>query len=196
LEVLGLNTADAMPDDVLIGGIEKREIVVEDYDPLWPKKFARHAERVRQALGSTALTIEHVGSTSVPGLAAKAIIDILVVVEDSSKEHAYVPALVATGYALRVREPDWHQHRMLRAQGLDVHIHVFSRGCVEVARLLAFRDWLRDNADDRQSYESVKRNLARQDWPDMNAYAQAKSDVIEEILVRALDWQRAIGGNA
>ena len=178
-------------DDVLIGGIEKRDIVVEDYDPSWPKKFAHHAEIVQKALGSTVLSIEHVGSTSVPGLAAKSIIDILVVVEDSSEEDVYLPALVAAGYALRVREPEWHQHRLFRTPGLDVHIHVFSRGCAEVARLLTLRDWLRSSADDRKLYESVKRDLARQVWPDMNAYAQAKSEVIEEILVRAFDRRQS-----
>lgn len=170
--------------------------MVEDYDPLWPKRFTHHAEAVGKALGAIALSIEHVGSTSVPDLAAKSIIDILVVVEDSSEEDAYLPALIAAGYALRVREPEWHEHRMLRTQGLDVHIHVFSFGCAEVARLLVLRDWLRNSAGDRKLYESAKRKLAGQDWPDMNAYAQAKSEIVEEILVRAFEWQRAIRGDA
>jgi len=177
----------------LLGGIEKREISLEDYDPLWPMKFAHHADIIRKALGATALSIEHVGSTSVQGLAAKPIVDILLVVEDSSEESAYLPALVAAHYALRVREPEWHQHRMLRTRALDVHIHVFSQGCVEVARLLALRDRLRSSADDRELYASVKRNLARRDWPDMNAYAQAKSEVVEEILLRALTRAAAEG---
>ena len=187
---------DVVWDDVLIGGIEKRDIVVEDYDPLWPKKFAHHAEIIRKVLGPTALLIEHVGSTSVPGLAAKSIIDILVVVKDSSDEEVYLFPLVAADYVLRVREPEWHQHRMFRTRGLDVHIHVFSLGCAEVERVLAFRDWLRSSADDRKLYESVKRDLSRQDWADMNAYAQAKSVVIDEILARRLTLQRATGGDS
>jgi GrpB-like predicted nucleotidyltransferase (UPF0157 family) len=173
-------------DEVLIGGIEKRRIVVVDYDPIWPGKFQQHAGILSRALGGRALAIEHVGSTSVPGLAAKPIIDIDVVVEDSSDEASYLPALVQAGYVLRVREPAWHQHRMFRTPELDVHVHVFSPGCVEVTRQLAFRDRLRRNAEDRLLYESVKRKLAKEDWPDMNAYAAAKSEVVEQVIARAL----------
>ena len=173
-------------DDVLIGGIEKREIVVVDYDPRWPEQFRKHAAILSHALGSRALAIEHVGSTSTPGLAAKPIIDIIVLVEEASDEAAYLPALLGAGYVLRVREPDWHQHRMLRTPELDVHVHVFSPGCVEVVRQLAFRDRLRTNAGDRLLYESVKRKLAKEDWPDMNAYARAKTQVVEQITARAL----------
>lgn len=171
--------------DVLIGGIEKREIVIVDYDPLWPEKFQKHAAIIAQALGPRALGIEHVGSTAVPELAAKPIIDLVVVVEDSSDEEAYLPALLANGYVLRVREPDWHQHRMLRTPELDVHVHLFSLGCVEVTRMVAFRDHLRNNSADRLRYETLKRNLAKQDWPDMNDYARAKSEIVGEITARA-----------
>ena len=173
-------------NDVLIGGIEKPEIVVVDYDPLWPEKFQKHAGLIAQTLGPKALCVDHVGSTSVPGLGAKPIIDVVVVVENSGDEAAYLPALLAAGYVLRVREPDWHQHRMLRTQELDVHVHIFSSGCVEVARMLAFRNRLRSNADDRLRYDALKRNLAKQDWPDMNDYARAKTDVVEQITASAL----------
>ncbi|MDR3402178.1 MAG: GrpB family protein [Chthoniobacter sp.] len=172
-------------NEVLIGGIEKREIVIVDYDPRWPAQFQKHAEILSEALGNN-LVIEHVGSTSVPELAAKPIIDIDVVVADSSDEATYLPALVQAGYVLRVREPDWHQHRMFRTPELDVHLHIFSPGCVEVTRHLAFRDRLRTCPEDRLLYESVKRKLATKDWPDMNAYAQAKTEVVEQILARAL----------
>ena len=154
-------------NDVLIGGVEKREIVVVDYNPLWPEKFQKHAAILSQALGTKALSIEHVGSTSVPGLAAKPIIDIIVQVENSGDEPAYLPALLAAGYVLRVCEPDWHQHRMVRTPELDVHINIFSTGCIEVTRQLAFRDHLRRNAEDRLLYQSVKRGLAKEDWPDI-----------------------------
>lgn len=173
-------------DGVLIGGVEKREIVVVDYDAGWPEMFQRHAEILSRALGGKALEIQHVGSTSVPMLAAKPIIDIMVLVEDAGDEAAYLPDLLDAGYVLRVREPDWHQHRMFRTPGLDVHVHIFSPGCVEVTRQMAFRDRLRTNAEDRLLYESVKRKLAAQDWTDMNAYAQAKSGVVEQITARAL----------
>jgi GrpB-like predicted nucleotidyltransferase (UPF0157 family) len=172
--------------DVLIGGNEKRKIVIMDYNPLWPETFQKHAALITQALGSKALCIEHVGSTSVPGLAAKPIVDIVVVVEDSSAEDAYLPPLLAAGYVLRVREPDWHQHRMLRTPELDVHVHIFSSGCTEIGRMIAFRNHLRGNADDRRSYEALKRNLAKQDWPDMNDYARAKTELVEQIVVKAL----------
>jgi len=172
--------------DILIGGIEKRKIVIVDYDPHWPEKFQKHAAIISRALGSKALVIEHVGSTSVPWLAAKPIIDIDVIVEDSGNEDAYFPDLLAAGYVLRVREPDWHEHRMFRTPELDAHIHIFSPGCVEVARHIAFRNHLRSHAEDRLRYEALKRKLAKEDWPDMNAYARAKSELVEEIVARAL----------
>ena len=171
--------------DVLVGGVEKREIVIADHDPLWPEKFQRHAAIIAKHLGMKALAIEHIGSTSVPGLAAKPIIDLDVIVEDSSDEAAYLPALLAAGYVLRVREPDWHEHRMLRTPELDVHIHLFSRGCEEVARHLAFRNHLRHDAEGRLRYETLKRKLAKEDWSDMNAYASAKGEMVEDILARA-----------
>jgi GrpB-like predicted nucleotidyltransferase (UPF0157 family) len=173
-------------DEVLIGGIEKRQIVIADYDPRWPAQFHKHAEILAHALGRAAIAIEHVGSTSVPQLAAKPIVDIDLVVEDSGDEASYLPAIVQAGYVLRVREPDWHQHRMFRTAELDVHVHVFSRGCIEFKRHILFRDRLRKYGEDRALYESVKRKLAREDWPDMNAYARAKSDVVEEIIARAM----------
>lgn len=173
-------------NEILIGGIEKREIVIVDYDPCWPGLFQKHADILSRVLGRRALAIEHVGSTSVPGLAAKPIIDIDVIVADSSDEAIYLPDIVEAGYVLRVREPDWHQHRMFRTPELDVHVHVFSQDCVEVSRHLAFRDQLRTCPEDRLLYESVKRKLTKEDWSDMNAYAAAKSEIVEQILARAM----------
>jgi len=173
-------------DEVLIGGIEKRHIVIVDYDRRWPAQFQKHAEILWGVLGSEALVIEHVGSTSVPELAAKPIMDIDVLVKDSSDEAAYLPACAAAGYVLRVREADWHQHRMFRTPELDVHVHVFSLGCVEFERHIAFRNHLRRCREDRLLYESVKRKLAEADWSDMNAYARAKTEVVEQILARAM----------
>lgn len=172
--------------EVLIGGIEKRAIVIADYDSHWPAKFQEHAALVRAALGEKVLALEHVGSTSVPGLAAKPIIDIDLIVADSSDEDSYLPALLGVGYVLRVREPDWHQHRMVRTPALDVHLHIFSAGCLEFTRHLAFRDHLRRHPADRLRYETLKRRLAQQDWTDMNAYAAAKTELVEEITAQAL----------
>jgi GrpB-like predicted nucleotidyltransferase (UPF0157 family) len=169
-------------DEKFIGGIERREIRLVEYDLSWPKQYRRHADTIAGALGTALVSIEHVGSTSVPGLAAKPVIDIVVVVENSGDEAKYLPALTQAGYQLRVREPEWYEHRMLRTPELDVHVHVFSRGCSEVSRMLAFRDRLRESAQDRQRYETVKRELAAKNWPTMQDYADAKSDVVASIL--------------
>lgn len=126
-----------------------------------------------------------------PGLAAKPIIDVLLVVADTTDEAAYVPALEAAGYVLRIREPDWHQHRgFVRRRDLghpyDVNLHVHPPGSEEIARELTFRDWLRSNPEDRDRYEATKRDLARRDWKYVQNYADAKTGVVEEILARAL----------
>lgn len=168
--------------DVLIGGVEKVEIRVVDYDPQWIARFYEHAGRITATLGATALRVEHIGSTSVAGLAAKPIIDIMLVVPDVTDENAYAPALIARGYQMRVREPD---HRMLRTQMRDTHIHVYSQGNEEIDRLLAFRDRLREHADERELYAQLKRELAKRNWRDMNAYADAKTEVIKAIVARA-----------
>lgn len=175
--------ADKFLETGLIGGIEKREIIIMDYDPSWPKKFEKHAKAISDALGENAVRIEHIGSTSVPELGSKPIIDILVVVTNFADESTYLPQLEAAGYVLRVREPDWNEHRMFRTPARDVQIHIFSAGCPEIQRHLAFRNHLRQNTGDRKLYERVKRELAAKDWSDMNAYANAKTEVIERILV-------------
>jgi GrpB-like predicted nucleotidyltransferase (UPF0157 family) len=160
-------------------------IVLRDYDPAWPALFEREAERVRGVLDARALRIEHVGSTSVPGLIAKPIVDMLLVVADSADEPAYVPDMAAAGYALRIREPDWYEHRLFKGPDTDINLHVFSAGCPEIARMLRFRDWLRANAADRALYARTKRDLAQQDWQYVQNYADAKTAVIETILARA-----------
>lgn len=156
-----------------------------DYDPAWPRLFAREADRVRAALGDRALLLEHVGSTAVPGLTAKPRIDMLLVVADSAHEPAYAPALEAAGYVLRIREPDWHEHRVFKGPDTDVNLHVFSPGCPEIDRMLRFRDHLRSNEPDRRLYERTKRELARREWAYVQNYADAKSAVVEAIIARA-----------
>jgi GrpB-like predicted nucleotidyltransferase (UPF0157 family) len=156
-----------------------------DYDLAWPQLFAREAARVRLALGNDVLLLEHVGSTSVPGLAAKPWIDMVLVVTDSADEPAYVPALEAAGYELRIREPDWYEHRMFRRLDPGVHLHVFSPGCVEVERMLCFRDRLRSNESDRRLYERTKRELAQREWVYVQNYADAKATVVQAIIARA-----------
>jgi GrpB-like predicted nucleotidyltransferase (UPF0157 family) len=160
-------------------------ILLVEYDPEWPARFEREAERIRRALGAKALVVEHCGSTSVPGLAAKPIIDIVLVVANSVDEDAYVPALEAAGYVLRIREPDWYEHRCFKGPDTNVNLHTFSEGCEEVATMLAFRDWLRTNDEDRVLYESAKRELAAQEWKYVQNYADTKSAVVREIVARA-----------
>jgi GrpB-like predicted nucleotidyltransferase (UPF0157 family) len=168
-----------------IGGPEKVDIVIVDYNPEWPRRFEVERAKIEAALGEGALRIDHVGSTSVPGLAAKPIIDIDLAVADSAAEAAYVPDLVAVGFALRVREPDWEEHRMLRTRARDVHLHVFALGSRENERHRLLRDWLRGDDADRELYAATKRELAARDWPTMQHYADAKTEVVEAILARA-----------
>lgn len=159
-------------------------VVLVDYDPAWPDLFDRERSRLRDLLGETAVAIEHVGSTSVPGLAAKPIVDIDLVVPDSADEDAYLPRLVSAGYRLTVREPNWHEHRMFKGPDTNINLHVFSVGCPETVRHKVFRDWLRTHPDDRDRYAAVKRAIAAQ-APDVRAYSDAKNDVIDDIYRRA-----------
>ncbi len=160
-------------------------IHLSEYNPEWPQLFQREAQRILTALGEQILSLEHVGSTSIPGLAAKPKIDILLVVADSADESTYVPPLEHAEYVLHIREPDWHQHRMFKGPDTDINLHVFSQGCQEIERMLLFRNWLRTHPSDRQLYETTKRELARKQWKYTQNYADAKSEVVEEILSRA-----------
>ena len=171
--------------EAIIGEIEQPTIVIADYDRAWPERFRREEVRIMAALGEAALSVEHIGSTSVPGLAAKPVVDILLVVEDSGEEASYVPSLEGAGYILRVREPDFHEHRMFRTPEKDVHVHVFSAGSSEIERYLLLRDRLRQNEEDRELYAKTKRELAKQDRPNMEHYAEAKTEVVEGIISRA-----------
>jgi len=163
----------------------EKQIRLAEYDPSWPDQFAVHAAAIIAALGDQAQRIEHIGSTSVPGLIAKAKVDMLLVVPNSADEPAYLPQMEAAGYEFRIREPHWHEHRLFSPPDRKANIHVVSRGCIEIERWLTFRDRLRSDAGDRELYASTKRELARQRWRDTNAYADAKSDVIERIIARA-----------
>jgi GrpB-like predicted nucleotidyltransferase (UPF0157 family) len=171
-------------------------VLLAEYDLAWPQLYAREAQRILTALGDQVLLLEHVGSTSVPGLAAKPRIDILLVVPHSADESAYVPALEAAGYVLRIREPNLDEHRMFKGPDTDVNLHVLSQGCREIARMLLFRDWLRNHVDDRQLYERTKRELAQRTWKYTQQYADAKTEVVERILARAQGQEDPQGGEA
>jgi GrpB-like predicted nucleotidyltransferase (UPF0157 family) len=160
-------------------------IYLAPYDPAWPSLFTRLAKHIHAALRDNLLLLEHVGSTSVPGLSAKPIIDMVLAVADSSDESSYVKPLEEKGYTLRIREPDWYEHRLLKALDVPGNLHVFSDGCEEIERMLLFRNWLRNHADDRLLYEETKRELAARTWKYTQNYADAKAEVVEEILARA-----------
>jgi GrpB-like predicted nucleotidyltransferase (UPF0157 family) len=162
-------------------------------DPTWPARFASLAATIAEALDTRAIVIEHVGSTSVPDLPAKPVIDIDLTVADSADESAYVPALQRCGFTLVVREPWWNEHRLLRRSDPSCNLHVFSTGGAELERHRIFRDWLRAHPDDRSRYAEIKLLAAKQTRAtgghsmDYNA---KKESVIREINDRAF---RALG---
>ena len=166
----------------IFGGQETDKLVLLEHDPAWAEAFAAHAARVREVLGATALAVHHVGSTSVPGLMAKPIVDMLLLVDDITAEEDHVEPLVAAGYVLRVREPG---HRMLRTPERDVHLHVHEPDHPESTDLLLFRDRLRSHDADRALYEATKRELIAQPGTHMQAYADAKDPIVDEIKARA-----------
>ena len=172
---------DAELDAVLIGGREQRAIILVPHDPAWPKRYEGERVKITTAVGRSVRAVHHVGSTSVEDLAAKPIIDILLVVEEPDAEQTYLPALERVGYVLRVREQG---HRMVRSPERDVHIHVWSDPADDERHVL-FRDWLRNAPEDRAAYQALKERLAAQDWDDVNYYARAKSGFIEDVVRRA-----------
>jgi GrpB-like predicted nucleotidyltransferase (UPF0157 family) len=162
-----------------------KPIEIEEYDPEWPAQYEREAARVRSVLGERVVRLEHAGSTSVPGLPAKPIIDMVLEVPDSADEPAYVPEMEAAGYVLRIREPEWFEHRLFKGPDTNINLHVFSAGCPEVDRMLLLRDWLRTDAADRDLYAAAKRDLAAREWKYVQQYADAKTAVVREIMARA-----------
>jgi GrpB-like predicted nucleotidyltransferase (UPF0157 family) len=158
-----------------------------EYDPQWPGLFAREEARIRGILGDRVVRLEHTGSTSVPGLAAKPIVDITMTVADVLDEPAWVPDLEAAGYRLVIREqePEWYDHRVLKGPDTNINLHVFSAGCRELDRMVGFRDWLRTHEDDRKLYEATKRELLKREWTYVQNYADAKGEVVEQIAARA-----------
>jgi GrpB-like predicted nucleotidyltransferase (UPF0157 family) len=172
---------------IVVGEVKPMQapIAIVEYDPAWPGLYEREAARIQEALGERVVRLEHAGSTSVPTLPAKPIIDIVLEVVDSADEPSYVPDLEAAGYVLRIREPDWYEHRMFRGSDPTVNLHVLPANCEETDKMLLFRDWLRTNAADRELYASAKRELAARDWKYGQQYADAKTSVVAEIVARA-----------
>jgi GrpB-like predicted nucleotidyltransferase (UPF0157 family) len=180
---------DDDPDGIEWVGVDAppRPIEVVEPDPAWPAQFELLAAKIRAALAGRALAVDHVGSTSVPGLAAKAIIDIDVTVADPRDEPAYVPDLEAGGFRLRMREPGWHEHRLVVADDPRANIHVFGPDCPEAIRHRMLRDWLTEHPDDRDCYAAAKREAAEQsnaNGEEVMAYNHRKEPAIRDILDR------------
>ena len=179
----------AAPDAIVVGGARRHDgpIQLVPHDPAWHDAYEREATRIRAVLGDRVRLLEHVGSTSVPGLSAKPVIDIVLAVPDTTDETAYVRDLLAAGYRLTLREPDWYEHRLFKGPDTNINLHAFTEGSAEIRRMLALpgpapaRD-----ADQRATYEAVKRDLRSARWAYMQDYADAKSAVIEAIIGRAL----------
>lgn len=169
---------------LLVRGPRPVWVSLSDYDPAWVSRFETRAAELRGQLGERARLIEHIGSTSVPGLAAKPTVDIVVGIDGPDDEDAYLSDLEAVGYDVRVRES---QHRCLRTGEPDepINLHCYPPGHAEVRKYLLFRDRLRAEPAERRRYESAKRALADREWADMNYYAEAKTPVIDAILARA-----------
>ncbi|WP_410618963.1 GrpB family protein [Amycolatopsis sp. cmx-8-4] len=187
-----MTSQEALNDDQLenawVGGEPPKldsTVTLVDYDPEWPKAFEREAERIRGVLGEQVLALEHVGSTSVPGLCAKPCVDIYLEVPDSDDESAYVPALEGVGYRLVIREPDWEKHRCFKGPDTNINLHTYSPGNGQAARYRLFRDRLRSHPEERELYAAKKRELAAREWKYIQNYADAKTEVVEEILARA-----------
>ncbi|KGD96040.1 hypothetical protein JL37_09605 [Achromobacter sp. RTa] len=158
-------------------------VEVVSYDPEWPERYGDLEARIRQALGPAALDVEHMGSTAVPGLAAKPVIDIDLTVADPVREEAYVPALQAIGYVLALREPSWHQHRLLQLDEPKVNLHVFGPDCPENIRHRMFRDWLRGHDEDRDLYARAKQTAAG-GMMEVMAYNKRKEATVRRIYER------------
>jgi GrpB-like predicted nucleotidyltransferase (UPF0157 family) len=174
-----------VPEYVQPRVVHNAQIYLAEPDPGWALEFADVGETIRAALGDRALCVEHVGSTSIPGLVAKPILDILLLVADSADESGYVPDLERAGFVLHIREPDWQEHRLFKRRAPDINLHVFTRGSPEAERLLRFRDWLRGRPDELELYARAKQDLAAREWEYVQDYADAKSTVVEQILARA-----------
>ncbi|MHB1930327.1 MAG: GrpB family protein [Acidimicrobiales bacterium] len=174
---------------VLVGGPTPVTVVIADADPTWPAQYEAYAAMLRSALGERLSLVEHIGSTSVLGLAAKPVIDIAAGISDPDDEPAYLPDLIAAGWNLRVREPG---HRCLRFEPGEPHpvgepampanLHCYQPASPEIGRYLRLRDRLRADPVARTRYADLKRSLAAQAWPDMNFYADAKGPLIRELL--------------
>lgn len=175
-------------DKATIGGQRTRlvngSITIMPPQERWHEDFLYLKGLVASALGEKALAIEHIGSTSVEGLHAKPIIDMDLLVADSSNEESYLQDLTDKAFVLTIREPEWEEHRMFKFANPACNLHVFSRDSIEYRRHVAFRDWLNENEEDRLLYGNLKRSLALKSFDSVMAYNNEKAELIYEIYER------------
>lgn len=167
------------------------QVTLLEYDRAWPDMFQREQSRIRSALGSRALGVEHIGSTAVPGLLAKPCIDMLLVVADAGDDDTYIPDLEAAGYVLRISDDDdGDLHRVFKGLEINLNLHVWSAGSPNVSRHIDFRDWLRSHPEDRDHYAAAKRKLAGQHWRYMQDYSDAKDKIVRQITSHMTHYER------
>jgi GrpB-like predicted nucleotidyltransferase (UPF0157 family) len=173
-----------------------RNVVVVAYDPQWPARFAQEAARLAPVFGDSLVTIHHIGSTSIPGMAAKPIIDMLPVVRQIEAVDALNPGMEALGYAPRGEFGIPGRRYFAKGQGAQRshHVHVFAVDHPDIARHLIFRDYLIAHPAEAAAYASLKQALARQFPHDMEAYIAGKDGLIKEIDRRAAAWRSELPG--
>lgn len=173
------------------------KIIVVPYDPQWPKLFSQLAAALRNALGGTALRIDHIGSTSIPGLDAKPIIDVQISVKSFDPLDLYRIPLETLGYTFRADNPERTKRYFREAPGhRRTHIHVRQAGSWSEQFALLFRDYLRTHAEDAQRYAALKYQLAAQYGEDRLGYVAGKEPFIWEIMRRADRWSQDTGWEA
>jgi GrpB-like predicted nucleotidyltransferase (UPF0157 family) len=172
----------------------RHPIEVAAYDPAWPTRFAELGRDLRAGLGAVALRIDHIGSTSVPGLAAKPIIDIQVSVADFEPLAAYRLPLEQLGYVYRADNPERTKRYFREPPGRRrTHVHVRRAGSFSEQWALLFRDYLRAHAEVAAEYAAVKQGLALRFRDDRRAYVDAKGPLLWEIIRKADEWAQAQG---
>ncbi|PWV52298.1 GrpB family protein [Nocardiopsis sp. L17-MgMaSL7] len=177
--------------DPMARNLVNGRVRLSEPDPKWPYLFRQEESRIRGALGDRVLSLDHVGSTAVSGLAAKPCVDLVMAVTDSADETAYLDDLEKVGYTLVIAEPDWYEHRVLKGPSVNLNLHVFSQGCEEIDRMRLFRDYLIADAGARERYTAVKRELSERTWKRIQDYADAKSGIVTELLAEAEAWKAA-----
>jgi GrpB-like predicted nucleotidyltransferase (UPF0157 family) len=172
-------------------------IRVVDYDPAWPALAAAEIPRIEAAVGEVAVRIDHVGSTAVPGLAAKPIVDLQLAVDAIEPRARYVRSLEGLGYlfAPDPELPDLHFFGLPAERPRTHHLHVCAAGGEHELRHLALRDYLRTHPDEASEYGALKRDLAARHPGDRLAYIEGKERYVAALEERALAWRRRLARN-